>query len=139
MAIPLARVHLAMAHSALPGLLPTPVHDYPIQSLLRAPTWTCAVILLSSPPKPSRADAVERRDARDIKAGGSIIIRWPASAHGQQELHPRARVLVCEMGLQQEERDVLLGEPNQQPRRLGREVGRAQTPSGKSKLNFTKH
>nr|CAB3459420.1 unnamed protein product [Digitaria exilis] len=59
MAIPVARVHLAMAHAALPALLPTPPKLKMMMPPL-LPTPPCAVILpMSSPPprKPSRADA----------------------------------------------------------------------------------
>ncbi|KAL6641866.1 hypothetical protein ACP70R_020047 [Stipagrostis hirtigluma subsp. patula] len=62
MAIPVARVHLAMAHASLPGLLPTPS----VPLLLPA---SCTLILPAkspskSKPKPSLADADERWDAR---------------------------------------------------------------------------
>ena len=87
MAIPVARVHLAMAHAALPGLLPTPPKCMSMMatpSLLPMPP--CAIILpSSSPPKLSRADAAERWDAHKIKPGGnptsSLIVicqRWSA-------------------------------------------------------------
>ncbi|KAG2623056.1 hypothetical protein PVAP13_3KG032600 [Panicum virgatum] len=69
MAIPVARVHLAMAHAALPGLLPTPpkcMSMMAMPSLL--PTPPCAIILPSSS---HRADAAERWDAHKIKPGGS--------------------------------------------------------------------
>ncbi|CAN6330576.1 unnamed protein product [Urochloa humidicola] len=76
MAIPVARVHLAMAHAALPALLPTPP-KWNMMPLL--PTPPCAVILPMSPPKPkpSRADAVERWDAHKTVKPAS-----PASSSG---------------------------------------------------------
>jgi hypothetical protein len=58
MAVTVARVHLAMAHAAMSGLLPTPP-EWKMLPLL--PTPPCAAA--PSPPKPSRADAVERWDA----------------------------------------------------------------------------
>ncbi|KAJ1287996.1 hypothetical protein BS78_02G054400 [Paspalum vaginatum] len=82
MAIPVARVHLAAAHAALPGLLPTP----PNSNMLPRLATRCVLILPMSPPKPGsradaadvvrkspslskpgRADAAERWDARKIK------------------------------------------------------------------------
>ncbi|KAL6605772.1 hypothetical protein ACP70R_041425 [Stipagrostis hirtigluma subsp. patula] len=61
MAIPVARVHLAVAHASLPGLLPTPPMISPL-----LPASTCLVIPPAKStfkPKPSRADADERWDA----------------------------------------------------------------------------
>ncbi|KAF8641868.1 hypothetical protein HU200_067573 [Digitaria exilis] len=66
MAIPVARVHLAMAHAALPGLLPTPPKCMMLP-LLRTPPCAAAVVLPSSAPKPSRADAAGRWDAHKNK------------------------------------------------------------------------
>ncbi|KAL6600620.1 hypothetical protein ACP70R_045420 [Stipagrostis hirtigluma subsp. patula] len=60
MAIPVARVHLAMAHASLPGLLPTP----PASPLLTASRLL--ILPAKSPFKPSRADSNERWDARKI-------------------------------------------------------------------------
>ncbi|KAL6906092.1 hypothetical protein ACP4OV_003693 [Aristida adscensionis] len=63
MAIPVARVHLAMAHAALPVLLSTPPMCKMMPPLLPPP---CVIILPAkspSKPKPSRADADERWDA----------------------------------------------------------------------------
>nr|CAB3467472.1 unnamed protein product [Digitaria exilis] len=58
MAIPVARVHLAMAHAALPGLLPTPPK--------------CTMLpLLPAPPPCARADAAARWDAHKIKRTGN--------------------------------------------------------------------
>ncbi|CAN6339698.1 unnamed protein product [Urochloa humidicola] len=72
MAIPVARVHLAMAHAALPGLLPTPPKCMTMMMPPPLTTPPCAVTLPSSPPKqPSRADAAERWDAHKVKPGGS--------------------------------------------------------------------
>ncbi|KAG2560130.1 hypothetical protein PVAP13_8KG059100 [Panicum virgatum] len=70
MAIPVARVHLAMAHAALPGLLPTPPKCMMLP-LLPAPP--CAVILPNNwqPRRPSRADAAGRWDAHKTKPAGS--------------------------------------------------------------------
>ncbi|KAF8660820.1 hypothetical protein HU200_057407 [Digitaria exilis] len=73
MAIPVARVHLAMAHAALPGLLPTPP-KCTMLPLLPAPP-PCAVIILptsSSPNKPSRADAAARWDAHKNALDGPL-------------------------------------------------------------------
>ncbi|CAN6380600.1 unnamed protein product [Urochloa humidicola] len=73
MAIPVARVHLAMAHAALPGLLPSPP-KCAMLPLLPAPPCAATTILPnnSSPPRPSRADAAGRWDAHKTKpAGGS--------------------------------------------------------------------
>ncbi|CAO2140898.1 unnamed protein product [Urochloa humidicola] len=70
MAIPVARVHLAMAHAALPGLLPSPPKCTMFPLL---PSPPCAAIILpinSSPPRPTRADAAGRWDAHKIKQGG---------------------------------------------------------------------
>ncbi|CAD6235526.1 unnamed protein product [Miscanthus lutarioriparius] len=62
MAIPVARVHLAMAHAALPALLPTPP-KWKMLPLLPTPPCVAAV-LPKSLAKPSRADSDERWDAR---------------------------------------------------------------------------
>ncbi|CAO2147687.1 unnamed protein product [Urochloa humidicola] len=70
MAIPVARVHLAMAHAALPGLLPSPP-KCAMLPLLPSPPRAAIILPSNSPPKPSRADAVERWDARKIKSTGS--------------------------------------------------------------------
>ncbi|CAN6335597.1 unnamed protein product [Urochloa humidicola] len=65
MAIPVARVHLAMAHAALPALLPTPPKCLMLPLLPTPPCPRAVVLPISSPPKaPSRADADERWDAR---------------------------------------------------------------------------
>ncbi|CAL4995481.1 unnamed protein product [Urochloa decumbens] len=74
MAIPVARVHLAMAHAALPGLLPSPPRCMMLPVL---PAPPCAAIILpdknNSPPRlrPSRADAAERWDAHKTKPAAS--------------------------------------------------------------------
>ncbi|CAO2147699.1 unnamed protein product [Urochloa humidicola] len=70
MAIPVARVHLAMAHAALPGLLPSPPKCATMLPLVAAPL--CATIILpnNSPPRPNRADAAERWDTHKTKQGG---------------------------------------------------------------------
>ncbi|TVU26878.1 hypothetical protein EJB05_29449, partial [Eragrostis curvula] len=70
MAIPVARVHLTVAHAALPALLPTP----PVWKMMMMPEPLfstpppCAFVIVpkQSPslPKPGRADAEERWDAR---------------------------------------------------------------------------
>ncbi|CAN6374175.1 unnamed protein product [Urochloa humidicola] len=73
MAIPVARVHLAMAHAALPGLLPTPPRCA-MFPLLPLPAPPCAIVLPNnSPPRPSRADASGMWDAHKhtIKPAGS--------------------------------------------------------------------
>jgi hypothetical protein len=63
MAVTVARVHLAMAHAAMPGLLPTPP-EWKMLPLLPTPPCAAAIAIPApSPPKPSRADAVERWDA----------------------------------------------------------------------------
>jgi hypothetical protein len=65
MAVPVARVHLAMAHAAMPGLLPTPPQCTMLPLLPTPPCAAAAVILpdQSSPNNPGRADAVDRWDA----------------------------------------------------------------------------
>ncbi|KAJ1264785.1 hypothetical protein BS78_08G028200 [Paspalum vaginatum] len=66
MAVPVARVHLAMAHAALPALLPTPPKWKMMAAQLTPPP--CAALLPRSPPKkPGRADSDERWDARKMK------------------------------------------------------------------------
>ncbi|KAF8664732.1 hypothetical protein HU200_054451 [Digitaria exilis] len=67
MAIPVARVHLAMAHAALPGLLPTPPKCTMLPLLPAPPPCAAAAVLPSSAPKPSRADAAGRWDAHKNK------------------------------------------------------------------------
>ncbi|CAO2140901.1 unnamed protein product [Urochloa humidicola] len=83
MAIPVARVHLAMAHAALPGLLPSPP-KFPMLPLLLA--LPCAAVILpnnSSPPRPSsRAEATERWDAHKTKSGGGTPAPPSASSPG---------------------------------------------------------
>nr|TKV99320.1 hypothetical protein SEVIR_8G035000v2 [Setaria viridis] len=88
MAIPVARVHLAMAHAALPGLLPSPPKRMMLP-LLPAPPCTAIILPCSPPSRPSRADAVERWDAHKIKikqGGGSPASPPPPSA-GQCSLN----------------------------------------------------
>ncbi|CAD6238242.1 unnamed protein product [Miscanthus lutarioriparius] len=66
MAIPVARVHLAMAQAALPALLPTPP-KWKMMPLLPTP---CVATILGLPKplgKPSRADSDERWDTRKTK------------------------------------------------------------------------
>jgi hypothetical protein len=65
MAVPVARVHLAMAHAAMPGLLPTPPQCTMLPLLPTPPCAAAAVILpdQSPPNNPGRADAVDRWDA----------------------------------------------------------------------------
>jgi hypothetical protein len=72
MAVPVARVHLKVAHAALPALLPTPPKCNMLQ-LLPPPPPCVATILPKPLAKPGRADADERWDARKTK---------PASAAG---------------------------------------------------------
>ncbi|KAL6596703.1 hypothetical protein ACP70R_047346 [Stipagrostis hirtigluma subsp. patula] len=69
MAISVARVHLAVAHASLPGLLPTPPMISPL-----LPASMC-LVFLPAKPKPSRADADERWDAHKKPAsqGSSAI------------------------------------------------------------------
>jgi hypothetical protein len=71
MAVTVARVHLAMAHAAMPGLLPTPPGSKMLP-LLPTPSCAAAEIMIPapSPPKPSRADAVERWDACKTSSDG---------------------------------------------------------------------
>ncbi|CAN6380598.1 unnamed protein product [Urochloa humidicola] len=87
MAIPVARVHLAMAHAALPGLLPTPP-KCAMLPLLPTPPCAAAIVVLpsnSSPPRPSRADAAGRWDAHKTKpAGGSPALSSSSSSSGSQ-------------------------------------------------------
>ncbi|XP_002450293.1 putative protein TPRXL [Sorghum bicolor] len=67
MAIPVARVHLKVAHAALPALLPTPP-KWKMLPLLPTPCVAAAAILQAkTPAKPSRADADERWDAHKNK------------------------------------------------------------------------
>ncbi|CAN6374176.1 unnamed protein product [Urochloa humidicola] len=66
MAIPVARVHLAMAHAALPGLLPSPP-KCTMLPLLPSPPCTAIILPSNSPPRPSRADAAGRWDGHKIK------------------------------------------------------------------------
>ncbi|KAJ1264776.1 hypothetical protein BS78_08G027400 [Paspalum vaginatum] len=66
MAVPVARVHLAMAHAALPALLPTPPKWKMMMPLLTT-TPRSAILPKSPPKKPGRADSDERWDARKIK------------------------------------------------------------------------
>jgi hypothetical protein len=63
MAVTVARVHLAMAHAAMPGLLPTPP-EWKMLPLLPTPPCAAEIMIPTpSPPNPSRVDAVERWDA----------------------------------------------------------------------------
>ncbi|CAL4896839.1 unnamed protein product [Urochloa decumbens] len=84
MAIPVARVHLAMAHAALHGLLPTP----PKCCMMMMKPLPRAAILPnpSSPPKQpgGRADAAERWDAHKVikPAGGPTSP--PSSSGGRR-------------------------------------------------------
>ncbi|CAO2145665.1 unnamed protein product [Urochloa humidicola] len=91
MAIPVARVHLAMAHAALPGLLPSPP-KCAMLPLLSSPPCAAIVLPNNSPPRPSRADAAERWDTYKIKpAGGS-----PASSSspgGQNSLDSSKKIV----------------------------------------------
>jgi hypothetical protein len=66
MAIPVARVHLAVAHAALPALVPTPPK---CEMLPLLPTPCVAVVLPKPLAKPSRADSDERWDARKTMTG----------------------------------------------------------------------
>ncbi|KAL6883755.1 hypothetical protein ACP4OV_011169 [Aristida adscensionis] len=63
MAVTVARVHLAVAHAALPPLLPTPPKSMMLP-LLPTPPCVVATLPAVSPPKISRADSDERWDAR---------------------------------------------------------------------------
>ncbi|CAD6258207.1 unnamed protein product [Miscanthus lutarioriparius] len=68
MAIPVARVHLKVAHAALPALLPTPP-KWKMLPLLPTP---CVAAILPKPlAKPSRADSDERWDAHKTKSATS--------------------------------------------------------------------
>ncbi|KAL6905612.1 hypothetical protein ACP4OV_003213 [Aristida adscensionis] len=67
MAVTVARVHLAVAHAALPALLPTPPRSKMLPLL---PTPACVVVATLpavSPPKISHADSDERWDAHKTK------------------------------------------------------------------------
>jgi len=78
MAIPVARVHLAMAHAALPALLPTPP-KWKMLPLL--PTPPCVAAVLPKPlAKPSRADSDERWDARKTTKPASAEPSAPSSS-----------------------------------------------------------
>jgi hypothetical protein len=75
MAITIDRVHLAVAHAALPALLPTPPK---CEKLPLLPTPCVAAVVLPKPlAKPSRADSDERWDAR------KTTMTKPASTHHQ--------------------------------------------------------
>ncbi|KAL6905611.1 hypothetical protein ACP4OV_003212 [Aristida adscensionis] len=63
MAVTVVRVHLAVAHAALPALLPTPPKSRMLP-LLPTPPRVVATLPAVSPPKISRADSDERWDAR---------------------------------------------------------------------------
>jgi hypothetical protein len=67
MAIPVARVHLAMAHAALPALLPTPPKWKMLPLLPTPPPCVTAILQAKLLAKPSRADSDERWDARKTK------------------------------------------------------------------------
>ncbi|TVU26877.1 hypothetical protein EJB05_29448, partial [Eragrostis curvula] len=91
MAITVARVHLAMAHAALPGLLPTP----PVCKMAPLlPTPPCAVVLpeQSPPPKPAgRADAAVRWDARKNVAQVSMAASSSSSSGSSQRSSPNSK------------------------------------------------
>ncbi|KAL6862411.1 hypothetical protein ACP4OV_016752 [Aristida adscensionis] len=77
MAVPVARVHLAVAHAALPALLPTPPKSMMLPLLPTPPR----VVLPVPPPKQiSRADSDERWDAHKIKPATAS----PAALAGQR-------------------------------------------------------
>ncbi|AQK57437.1 hypothetical protein ZEAMMB73_Zm00001d052580 [Zea mays] len=81
MAVPVARVHLAMEHAALPPLLPAPPN---CKMLPLLPTPPCvATIILPKPHanEPSRADSDERWDAHKTR---------PASAESTASSRPRS-------------------------------------------------
>jgi len=65
MAIPVARVHLKVAHAALPALLPTPP-KWKMLPLLPTPC-VAAILPKPAPDKPSRDDSDERWDAHKAK------------------------------------------------------------------------
>ncbi|CAD6254745.1 unnamed protein product [Miscanthus lutarioriparius] len=65
MAIPVARVHLKVAHAALPALLPTPP-KWKMLPLLPTPC-VAAILPKPAPAKPSRAYCDERWDAHKAK------------------------------------------------------------------------
>ncbi|CAD6254746.1 unnamed protein product [Miscanthus lutarioriparius] len=68
MAIPVARVHLKVAHAALPALLPTPP-KWKMLPLLPTP---CVAAILPKPlAKPSRTDSDERWDAHKTESATS--------------------------------------------------------------------
>ncbi|CAD6256944.1 unnamed protein product [Miscanthus lutarioriparius] len=79
MAIPVARVHLAMAHAALPALLPTPP-KWKMLPLLPTP---CVAAIVPMPlAKPSRADSGERWDACKIKPASAEPSAASSSSSG---------------------------------------------------------
>ncbi|CAL4989572.1 unnamed protein product [Urochloa decumbens] len=80
MAIPVARVHLAMAHAALPGLLPSPPKCAMLPLLPAPPCATTIIVPNNSPPRPSRADVAERWDAHKTKQGGGSQAPPPPSS-----------------------------------------------------------
>jgi hypothetical protein len=87
MAIPVARVHLKVAHAALPALLPTPP-KWKMLPLLPTP---CVAAILPKPlanAKPSRADSDERWDAHKTKPA------CPASSASSSSRPPSALSVV---------------------------------------------
>ncbi|CAL4995390.1 unnamed protein product [Urochloa decumbens] len=93
MAIPVARVHLVMAHAALPGLLPTPPRCA-MSPLLPLPAPPCAIVVLpnNSPPRPSRADAAARWDAHKTKPAGSPASS-SSSSGSQRSLDSKKKIV----------------------------------------------
>ncbi|KAG0528784.1 hypothetical protein BDA96_05G042500 [Sorghum bicolor] len=70
MAVPVARVHLKVAHAALPALLPSPP-KWKMLPLLSTPPCPCVAAVLPKPlAKPGRADADESVRSSVVVAGG---------------------------------------------------------------------
>ncbi|CAD6258213.1 unnamed protein product [Miscanthus lutarioriparius] len=88
MAVPVARVHLKVAHAALPALHPTP----PKWKMLPLLPMPCLAAILPIPKpftKPSRADSDERWDAHKAK---------PASTESSASSSPRSADSVSSAG-----------------------------------------
>ena len=79
MAIPVARVHLKVAHAALPALLPTPPKWKMLPLLSTPPCVAAAVLPKPLAKKPSRADADERWDAHKAKPASPASSASPSS------------------------------------------------------------
>ncbi|XP_002449011.2 putative protein TPRXL [Sorghum bicolor] len=91
MAIPVARVHLKMAHAALPALLPTPP-KWKMLPLLPTPCVAAAALQAKAPlAKPSRrADSDERWDAHKTKSATTSASSNPRSTSADSSIRTTA-------------------------------------------------